>query len=225
MKSFFPTNNDTSHDNNNNNNNNDNNNFQNYPDELISRGTHQNHQDLCLSLHSLNDPGGGASAHHAHPGHDQTLFQGGFDGGWAHQQDVGRFTRLMGWVGDSGGSGVGGEGRGGILFNTNPPPFMSTQTLLMNQQGSTMPTFSHNNNNNQRGTLQSSYSSLTRVFEDNPAHNIHHDQSMSGIGHGSDSLMGFYIPSQIHVDLHATGASMSNNRASSSSLSTDSTQQ
>ncbi|KAK9676989.1 hypothetical protein RND81_11G114400 [Saponaria officinalis] len=221
MKSFFPTNNNSGENTQNNNNSNSNNNssinFQNYPHELISRGTGQNHQDLCLSLHtSLHDPGVGGSAQQAHPGHDHGLFHAGFDGGWAQQQDIGRFTRLMGWAGDGG----GGEGnRGGLLYN-NPPPLLSTQALLLSQQG---PTQANNyDHSNQRGTLQSNYSPFARGFEDNQHHiNNHNHQSMSSIGHGSDSFMGFYIPSQIHGDLH--GSTSMSNRASSSSLSPDST--
>ncbi|KAL2937937.1 Transcription factor TCP4 [Bienertia sinuspersici] len=51
--------------------------FQNYPHELISRGGSQN-QDLCLSLHTLQDPsnngggGGGGSVHQT----NSSLFQG-----------------------------------------------------------------------------------------------------------------------------------------------------
>ncbi|KAL9244467.1 hypothetical protein vseg_018242 [Gypsophila vaccaria] len=223
MKSFFPTNNNTSGENSNSNNNSSTGNsinFQNYPHELITRGgTNQNHQDLCLSLHtSLHDPGVGGSAHQGHhPGHDHGLYHGGFDGGWAQQHDIGRFTRLMGWAGD-GGVGAGEGGRGGILYNNPPPPLLSTQALLLSQHGSTQASYGHSN---QRGTLQSNYTPYARGFEDNQQMNNSHNhhQSISSIGHGSDSFMGFYIPSQIHGDLHG-GTSMSN-RASSSSLSPD----
>nr|AUS89435.1 TCP family protein [Sesuvium portulacastrum] len=220
MKSFFPTNN------NNNNNSEDNNhhhhqmNFQNYPHDLISRGsninniTHQN-QDLCLSLHTLQDP----SSHSSHAqAQAQALFQGsvslGYDGGggWGdqQQQDLSRFTRLMGWA--------GGGGGGGGTTSLSPQA-----ALMLGQQ-------QHQGGYSQRGTLQSSYSTLIRAFEDNHSnnnnHNHHHHNHHSSIsGLGSDGFMqGFGFPSQIHHgDLHE-GASMSHNRASSSSLSPDSSQ-
>ncbi|XP_021756900.1 transcription factor TCP4-like [Chenopodium quinoa] len=218
MKSFFPTNN-TSGENSIS--------FQNYQHEFIARGGSQNNEDLCLSLHTLQDPEGVRNGQHqqTHSNHSSGLFQGsgssmGFDvgaGGWPEsqqqQQDLGRFARMFGWT--SGGS-AGGEGRGGMLFNPSP----LQQGLLLGQQGPmTTSTYS------QRGPLQSSFSPLVRAFEDNNNHqHHHHPQDMSSIGHGSDGFMGFYIPSQLQGELHGGTNSMSNNRASSSSLSPDSSQ-
>ncbi|KAJ8439979.1 hypothetical protein Cgig2_008362 [Carnegiea gigantea] len=193
MKSFFPT---TSEEN-------PTINFQNYPHDLISRGSFGNQsQDLCLSLHTtLQDQGG--NTHHQHSSNDQTLFQGslGFDGGWAEpqsHQDLGRFTRLMGWAG----GGAEAAARGGTLFNPSqmPPP----QSAY---------------NNFQRGALQSSFSPFLVQNHQNS------HSSISGIGHGSEGFMGFSIPSHIHGDHHQLhgGVSMSNS-ASSSSMSPDSSQ-
>ncbi|KMT01891.1 hypothetical protein BVRB_9g209170 [Beta vulgaris subsp. vulgaris] len=226
MKSFFPTNNASEE---------NSISFQNYPHDLISRGASQN-QDLCLSLHTLQDPGGSSSGHHhtTSSHHHSALFQGsgsslGFDGGtggWTESQqphDLGRFTRMLSWPsgggagsgGSSGGSGTG-EGRGGILFNSSL--FQPQGLLLGHQQGPiTTSTFS------QRGPLQSNFSPLARVVEDHHHHHNHH-QEISGIGHGSDGFMGFCIPSQIHGELHGGANSMSTNRASSSSMSPDSSQ-
>lgn len=171
MKSFFPT---TSGEINHMS-------FQSYPDGLISRGSSQS-QDLCLSLHTVQEPGTGT-----HSGHEEALYPGpGFDGGstgWAQHHDMARFTRMMGWA-----HGGGGEGRGGIMFN--PPPSVPQQAYLL-----------------QRGTLQSSFSTFLGP----------------GVGHGSESFMGFCNPSQFQDQLHG-GASMSN-RASSSSLSPDGSSQ
>ncbi|KAL2937933.1 Transcription factor TCP4 [Bienertia sinuspersici] len=191
--------------------------FQNYPHELISRGGSQN-QDLCLSLHTLQDPsnngggGGGGSVHQT----NSSLFQGsgsslGFNGGWAESQqqhDLGRSSRMFGNNG-------GGDNRGGNSYN---PPLFSPQGLLLGQQGQILTaTYS------QRGTLQSSFSPLVRILEDQ--HHHQHHQEISNIRHGSDGFTGYYIPSQIHAhQLHGGANSMSTHRASSSSLSPDSSQ-
>jgi len=196
MKSFFPT---TSGEN-------PTINFQTYPHDLISRGSFGNQsQDLCLSLHTtLQDQGG--NTHQQHSSNEQTLFQGsgsgslGFDGGWAEpqsHQDLGRFTRLMGWA------GAGGEaaGRGSILFNPSqmPPP----QSAY---------------NNFQRGTLQSSFSPFLVQNHQNS------HSSIQGIGHGSEGFMGFSIPSQIHGDHHQLHGGVSMSNSASSSMSPDSSQ-
>ncbi|CAO2813100.1 unnamed protein product [Amaranthus hypochondriacus] len=184
MKCFFPTN--TSQENSIN--------FQNYP-----------HQDLCLSLHTLQDPGNGnPNSQHDHThdsNHDPSMLHGsgsslGFDG------DMGRFTRLLGWAGT-------GEERGGVMFNN--PTLAPQSGLLLGQQQGLSSSYS------QRGTLQSNnYAHLVRVFGDQH-HNNH--QEISGIGHGQDGLMGFYVPNQIHGGPYSLS-----NKASSSSLSPDSSQ-
>ncbi|XP_057537600.1 transcription factor TCP10-like [Amaranthus tricolor] len=158
--SFFPTSNTIS--------------FQNYPqDDQFILGN----QDLCLSLHTLQDP----------RSHDPEILQGsrlslGFDGGWPgsqHSHDLGR-----------------------LLFNSHG--------VLLGQQGTNTIVYPH------RGTLQSNdFSHYGRVSEN------HHDhQEISGIGHGLDGFIGFPMPNQIHDG----GYSLSNNKASSSSLSPGSSQ-
>ncbi|KAL9261410.1 Transcription factor TCP3-like protein, partial [Drosera capensis] len=179
--------------------------YQNYSADMISRGSSQT-QDLCLSLHTFQDPnliqghqpeeGNSSHTHSA----DQTLLLGsvgmGYDsnsGGWRDHQppDIGQFSRLMAWStgGGGNGDGRGGGGAAGLIFNSLPMP--SAQQASYGQGGS----FS------QRGTLQSSFSPSVRAWDDLPDHHkaqaMHH-ASMSTVGSGVDSFMGFCIPSHIH---------------------------
>ncbi|GAB4859609.1 hypothetical protein Ancab_011083 [Ancistrocladus abbreviatus] len=193
--------------------------FQNYPPDIISRGSSQT-QDLCLSLHTFQDPslihGQSEDGNPSHnQSNDQTLFPGtvtmGFDansGGWHdhHHPDMGRFSRLMAW---STGSGDGENRGGGLMFNSLP---MAQPQQMMFGQGSSY--------SQRGGTLQSSYSSSVRAWNDLPDHHkeqeMHHP-SMSAVGSGSDGFMGFCIPSQVHgeqvhgVVSNTASASMSPN--------------
>ncbi|KNA08315.1 hypothetical protein SOVF_163700 [Spinacia oleracea] len=214
MKSFFPSHNNTITS------------GMNYSHEFISRGGSQNSQDLCLSLHTLQDPGSCGNGqhhhhHHAPSSHDSALFQGsssslGFEGRtgeWSESQqqhDLGQFARMFGWP--SGGSGGGG---GGNLFNPYPLP---PQGLLFGQQHVgpiTTATFT------QGSTLQSNFSPFVCVLEDHKIHNHHHQHHPQDAGNGSDGFIGYYVPSS---QIHGGANSMSNNKASSSSMSPDSTQ-
>ncbi|GMG98545.1 hypothetical protein Nepgr_000385 [Nepenthes gracilis] len=205
MKSFFPTTstaNTVS--------------FQNYPPGIISRGSSQN-EDLCLSLHTLQDPNliqgqsEGGNSSHAHSA-DQNLFTGsvnmGFEAsssGWPEHQppDMGGFSRLMAWSIGSGNP----QSRGAPVFDSLPIP--SQQQALFGEDTS----FS------QRGTLQSSYSPSVRAWDDLPDHHklqaMHHP-SISTIGSASDGFAGFCIPSQIQGE-QVHGVVVSNKAASPNS--------
>lgn len=141
MKSFFPvSSSETSSMN-----------FQGYP-----------HEDLCLSLHSLQDPS--SSHHHTtadstdhHHHHHQTLFPVGFEA---------NYPRLASWN-----NGGNGENREGYMFSSSqamsmpfqpPQPFVCQSSVLSSQ----------------RGPLQSSFLPTVHApwNEDHPIHsNLHHN--------------------------------------------------
>lgn len=199
MKSFFPTTSASLSPN-----------FQNYPHHIISNNANKS-QDLCLSLHSYQDPNRDSTHQHHHHHHhqnpnEQTLFTGsdsvGFDpgsGGWTDHQpshEMGRFQRMMGWSNGGGGHTGDEENRGGFpVFNS---PAMTHQQLL-NSTGQLGSEFS------QRGTLQSSFATSVRAWDDIPiASNDHHEtpeihrNSISGNRFVSEGFSGFGIPVRIH---------------------------
>uniref|UniRef100_A0A5B7BG94 Putative transcription factor TCP4-like n=1 Tax=Davidia involucrata TaxID=16924 RepID=A0A5B7BG94_DAVIN len=104
MKSLFPISSGTSSIN-----------FQSYPHDIMSRSTIQT-EDLCLSLHSLQDPN---SSHT--PSTDQTLFSGS-----APATFVANYPRMVGWNG-----GGDAESREGYIFNSQSMP---QQSLLCHRE-------------------------------------------------------------------------------------------
>lgn len=182
MKSFFPTTSASLSLN-----------FQNYPHHIISNSANKS-QDLCLSLHSYQDPNRDSS-HHGNPT-EQTLFAApddtvGFEpssGGWAdHQQhEMGRFQRMMSWNG-----GGDGENRGGFLFNSSAFAHNHHQQQLLNssQVGSDFC---------QRGTLQSSFATSVRAWDDHDTQEIHRNSISGDHRFVSEGFSGYCIPARIH---------------------------
>lgn len=146
-------------------------NFQSYPPEIIQRSTNPT-QDLGLSLHSFQDQT---------PPNDHNLFSGtghvGFDT---------NFQRMVGWNSDTGGTG----NRGGEFVFNSPP--LSEQSLFGQSSASEFA---------QRGTLQSSFSSSIRAWDDLPMAaqrtQLIQQSSIFGTRFASDGSPMFCIPARI----------------------------
>ncbi|KAL6961756.1 hypothetical protein U1Q18_001685 [Sarracenia purpurea var. burkii] len=171
MKSFFPMSSVTSSMD-----------FQDYPHEIMGRTTIVQTEDLCLSLHSLQDPNSGhhhhqqqqqSHHHHSSPSNNhQTLFAAP-----AQANFEANYPRLMPWEG-----GGNGENREGYIFGTQPvppppqPPFLCQSSML-----------------SQRGPLQSSCSPSVHAWNNEPIQ----ETSISG---GQFGLFQFQLPPQIQSE-------------------------
>ncbi|KAA8524278.1 hypothetical protein F0562_010701 [Nyssa sinensis] len=180
MKSLFPISSGTSSIN-----------FQSYPHDIMSRNTIQT-EDLCLSLHSLQDPN---SSHT--PSTDQALFSGS-----APVTFVANYPRMLAWNG-----GGDTESRGGYVFNSQSMP----QPSLLCQSSA----FS------QREPLQSSFLPSFRAWDDQPIvftenHNTQtiHQSSISSRQFASQGYSGFQVPARFQGEQEH---GMASNKQSSAS--------
>lgn len=168
MKTFFPISANSSI------------NFQNY--SYPHDPANNSQQDLCLSLHSYQDPNGQSSHTHST---EQTLFAGpgpvAFDigsGDWTDQHhpspppDMSRFQRMVAWS----------------ALTT------SQQQQLLSQGPSEF--------TNPRGSLQSSFATSVRAWDDLSMASDNHDKSQAfrqtGYRFASDGFSGFPIPTRFH---------------------------
>ncbi|KAJ9686196.1 hypothetical protein PVL29_015206 [Vitis rotundifolia] len=175
MKSFFPTSSGTSSIN-----------YQNYPPD----SNHHN-EDLCLSLHSFQDPDGESN--------HKNLFASAAQVGYETN-----FQRMVSW----GGGGGDSESRGGFgfMFNSPPMPMPQPQPPTLLSQGSEF---------SQRGPLQSSFAPAIRAWNELPiASGAMHQSSLSDGRFVPDGIPGFRIPARIQGEEEH---SMVSDRPSSSS--------
>ncbi|XP_062105892.1 transcription factor TCP4-like [Humulus lupulus] len=184
MKSFFPTSSAAS----------SMNNFQTYPQDIIQRTANPT-QDLGLSLHSFHDhtivhdqsSQGGVdhtpqNDHH----HQHALFAAGFEPG---------YQRMVAW-----GNEAADNRGGGYDFGS--------QSLAPTQQAATLFGLGSTASfNNQRGTLQSSFSPLVRAWDDHlamasqkPQPNHQSSSSIFRTRFVSDGLSAYCIPARIHSE-------------------------
>lgn len=159
MKSFFPTRSET--------------NFQNYSGDIMSRGSIQTNdpQDLCLSLHSLQQD---LNSSHAPPA---GLYSGPAPVTFEQQN----YPRIVGWD---------GEIKTGFFFNSQSSQMLGQNSTLFSQRESLQSSFSPFARawNNQALPASDHHNNSEAI----------HQMSISNSQFGSERFSGFQVPARIH---------------------------